>query len=83
MRRTHLRRHENILKRLLIHAGGFNLGLVMRHLLGVGKPRRLQGAPSAALALILRLWHAIVDLGTLDMTQPQPVSISARAATCH
>ena len=83
MRRTHLRRHENILKRLLIHAGGFNLGLVMRHLFGVGKPRRLQGAPSAALALILRLWHAIVDLGTLDMTQPQPVSISARAATCH
>ena len=31
MRRTHLRGHTNILKRLLIHAGGFNLGLVMRH----------------------------------------------------
>ena len=30
MRRTHLRGHDNILKRLLIHAGGFNLGLVMR-----------------------------------------------------
>ena len=29
MRRTHLRGHTNILKRLLIHAGGFNLGLVM------------------------------------------------------
>jgi hypothetical protein len=28
MRRTHLRGHPNILKRLLIHAGGFNLGLV-------------------------------------------------------
>ena len=25
--------HTNILKRLLIHAGGFNLGLVMRHLI--------------------------------------------------
>ena len=34
MRRTHLRGHTNILKRLLIHAGGFNLGLVMRHLIG-------------------------------------------------
>jgi hypothetical protein len=30
MRRTHLRGHTNILKRLLVHAGGFNLGLVMR-----------------------------------------------------
>ena len=30
MRRTHLRGHQNILKRLLIHAGGFNLGLLDR-----------------------------------------------------
>ena len=44
MRRTHLRGHTNILKRLLIHAGGFNLGLVMRHLIGIGTPRGLQGA---------------------------------------
>jgi transposase len=43
MRRTHLRRHGNIAKRLLIHVGGFNLSLVMRKLIGVGKPRRLQG----------------------------------------
>ena len=42
MRRTHLKGHENILKRLLIHAGGFNLALVMRKLTGIGKPRRLQ-----------------------------------------
>src|SRR5215472_3632775 len=42
MRRTHLRGHINILKRLLIHAGGFNLGLVMRHLIGSGTPRGLQ-----------------------------------------
>ena len=43
MRRTHLRGHTNILKRLLIHAGGFNLGLVMRHLIGIGTPRGLAG----------------------------------------
>ena len=43
MRRTHLKRHDNISKRLLIHVGGFNLGMVMRKLIGVGKPRRLQG----------------------------------------
>jgi hypothetical protein len=28
MRRVHLRGHDNILKRLLIHAGGLNLGLL-------------------------------------------------------
>jgi hypothetical protein len=42
MRRTHLRGHTNILKRLLIHAGGFNLGLLLRALLSVGTPRGLQ-----------------------------------------
>src|SRR6202041_1434116 len=30
MRRTHLRHHDNISKRLLIHAGAFNLSLIMR-----------------------------------------------------
>ena len=30
MRRTHLRGHRNILKRLLVHASAFNLGLLMR-----------------------------------------------------
>jgi transposase len=44
MRRVHLRGSHNILKRLLVHAGGFNLALIMRKLVGVGKPRRLQGA---------------------------------------
>jgi transposase len=43
MRRTHLRGHENILKRLLIHAGGFNLGLMVRSMLGIGTPRGFQG----------------------------------------
>jgi transposase len=39
MRRTHLRGHENILKRQLIHVGAFNLSLILRVLLGSGKPR--------------------------------------------
>ena len=43
MRRVYLRGHTNILKRLLIHTGGFNLGLLMRQLIGVGTPRGLQG----------------------------------------
>ena len=55
MRRTHLRGHTNILKRLLIHAGGFNLGLVMRHLIGLGTPRGLQGRLAAVLAALFML----------------------------
>lgn len=42
MRRVHLRGHENILKRLLIHIAGFNLGLVLRLMIGKGTPRGLQ-----------------------------------------
>src|SRR5215211_7078749 len=55
MRRTHLRGHTNILKRVLIHAGGFNLGLVMRQLIGFGTPRGLQGRLAAVLTAIAAL----------------------------
>jgi len=54
MRRTYLRRHPNILKRLLIHASGFNLGLVMRHLIGLGTPRGFQGRLAALISALLR-----------------------------
>ena len=50
MRRLYLRGHANILKRVLTHAGGLNLGLLMRHLTGVGTPRSLQGR---AVALVM------------------------------
>jgi transposase len=43
MRRTQLRKHHNILKRLLVHVAGMNLGLLLRSLYGVGTPRSLQG----------------------------------------
>jgi len=43
MRRTHLRKHNNILKRLLIQVAGANLGLLLRNLYGLGTPRGLQG----------------------------------------
>ena len=58
MRRTHLRGHENILKRLLIHAGGFNLGLLVRTILGVGTPRGLQGRLATVLATLIVLLGA-------------------------
>ena len=59
MRRVHLRGHTNILKRLLIHTGGFNLGLLMRQLIGVGTPRGLQGRLGAVLAALLALIRAL------------------------
>ena len=62
MRRTHLRGHTNILKRLLVHVGGFNLGLFMRTLFGVGTPRSLRGRLAAVLALIIALWTDAVGL---------------------
>jgi transposase len=43
MRRTHLKGHGNILKRLLIHVAGFNLSLIMRKVFGLGTARGLQG----------------------------------------
>jgi transposase len=43
MRRVHLRGRNNILKRLLVHGAAFNLSLILRKMLGAGKPRQLQG----------------------------------------
>lgn len=41
MRRCTLHGRKNILKRLLIHVGAFNISLVLRKMLGAGKPREL------------------------------------------
>jgi transposase len=56
MRRTHLRGHENILKRLLVHAGACNLALWMRAAFGLGTPRGLQGRAAALIATFVALW---------------------------
>lgn len=52
-RRTQLRGHPNILKRLLVHVAGFNLGLLMRRLFGMGTPRGLQGGSGGVLPAVL------------------------------
>jgi transposase len=59
MRRVHLRGHTNILKRLLIHTGGCNLGLLMRQLTGVGTPRGLQGRVNALVAALVALMESL------------------------
>ena len=59
MRRTHLRGALNILKRVLIHASGFNLGLVMHRLIGVGTPRGLQGRLATLILVLVSVHHLI------------------------
>lgn len=66
MRRTHLRFHANIIKRLLIHAGAFNLSLVMRKLVGRGTPRGFQ---SQAVRLILSFQLVLLALQRTLITQ--------------
>jgi transposase len=57
MRRTHLRGHQNILKRLLIHVGAFNLSLIFRSLLGAGTPRELRNRHSRLMFVLSRLFR--------------------------
>jgi transposase len=70
MRRTHLRGHENILKRLLVHSGALNLGLLMRQALGVGTPRGLQSRFRAVLSLLAGAWRRLT---ATDAEQPSHI----------
>ena len=66
MRRVYLRGRENILKRLVINAVGFNLALVMRKTFGVGKPRRLQGLAEPFFELCAKIWRLRRRFGGLQ-----------------
>lgn len=87
MRRTHLRTHAKILKRLLVHSAGQNLSLLMRTMFGVGKPRGLQ-ADGAALAravtvllrLLVRLRADPIPNGSRIFAVSVPMPLATRAA---
>ena len=64
MRRLHLRGHTNIRKRVLIHAAGFKLGLLMRQPIGVGTPRGLQGRVRAVVVALLALIGSLRAVAT-------------------
>jgi transposase len=51
-RRTWLRGLENVTKRYVVQVAAHNLGLLMRKLFGVGKPRTLQGAGGSCVAIV-------------------------------
>jgi transposase len=73
MRRIHLRGHPNILKRVLIHVAGFNLGLVMRQLLGNGKPRSATGLLGTLVANFFAIW-GFLKSRTARLTRSRAVS---------
>ena len=56
MRGVYLRGHPNILKRLLVHVAGLNLGLLLRRVIGVGTPRGLQGRAAAGVWALIGLF---------------------------
>src|SRR5206468_8278912 len=64
LRRAHVGGHENVLKRLLVHAGAFNLRLWMRTALRRGHPTQPQGRVTALGALLSTLWTFIYDTMT-------------------
>jgi transposase len=59
MRRTHLRTHRKILKRLLLHVAGFNLSLILRRMMGIGTARGLQGLAARLFGLLQRVCERI------------------------
>ena len=84
LRRVHLRGHANIRKRLLVHACGLNLGLLMRHLTGVGTPRSLQGRARALFdglkRALRRIWSLVSRpeaLRSLRPLDPAPIASTA------
>ena|ERR1035438_9769655 len=61
MRRTHLRKHNNILKRLLVQVAGMNLGLLLRSVHGIGTPRGLQGLSYTLDFLVALIALAVIS----------------------
>lgn len=84
LRRVHLRGHPNILKRLIVHAGAFNLGLLMRYAIGRGTPRGLQGRrrPSFVLWLTLSWLFAELRATLTSRSAPQRSRVGGGLPFC-
>ena len=69
MRRVYLRGSNNVLKRVLVHAAAFNIGLLLRKLSGWGKPRAASGGRQSRLqprgpsfGFVTRIWAMVERL---------------------
>lgn len=82
MRRCHLRRHENILKRQLIHTSAFNLSLILRKIMGAGTPREWRNrAQELAQCLLQLFWpKTTLQLGPQLLTCDSDVSRAQEAS---
>ena len=77
MRRAWLRGRENLHKRYLVHVAGYNLGLIMRLLVGAGTPRELLARASAhLLALTTADGNALVILTVTTDTEAAMLVLS-------
>ena len=81
MRRVHLRGRENILKRLVVHSGAANLGLLMRTLFGKGTPRGLQGRYRRLFSVPERLGRALTATASL-VSKFRPRLASQQTVIC-
>jgi transposase len=78
MRRAWLRGCENLHKRYLVHAAGYNLGLIMRLLVGAGTPREfLAGASAHLLALATANGAVFVILIAAPAAQATMLAVSS------
>src|SRR5262245_36920093 len=75
-RRTWLRGLVNVTKRYVVQVAGYNLGVLMRKLFGVGKPRALQGA-RGLLVGASRCWSWLAT-SLLGRRYARGVSVAAR-----
>ncbi len=83
MRRVHLRGYPNILKRLLVHVAGCNLGLLLRQLIGVGTPRSLQGRAAAVFCALFRWWGHLLGYLRRFSTFSRPISAKTASSPRH
>jgi transposase len=80
MRRSWLRGLENVSKRYRIAAAAHNLGRILRSLLGIGKPRALQGESGPLAFAPLLAARVLGSLTTLLAPQTPAPTIRLRAA---
>jgi transposase len=86
-RRTWLRGIENVQKRYVLTAAARNLGLVMRHLFGIGTPRSLQGLATrlstcVRTAVVLLAVVVRVTLGRWASTRTPDAIPESAAPAC-
>ena len=56
---------ENLHKRYLVHVAGYNLGLIMRFLVGAGTPRELVARTAGRLLVLTAADGAVIAILTL------------------